>query len=218
MMRSSNNPGHSQPGRDDIKPANFRSVGTAERHAPAPETNRRTGGRAWRKLGGGALSVSLLVHAIFILLAIFFFIRWVEPPPKKIDFIPGGGGGGSSGSKVTHKIQQAARQRMTPTTVSKRIASTSLSAEFSLPDSASELPDVTMPMEMGSASAGKGGGAGGGSGTGIGSGAGIGTGPGSGPGVGRGFIDPNPFGLKGGPALWGHSMISSATRTGRTPG
>ncbi|MCW1924438.1 hypothetical protein OKA05_17865 [Luteolibacter arcticus] len=171
-----------------------------------PVTGGNAGSRTkkglWQRLGGSAFSISVLVHAVFILLAIFFFIRWVEPPPEeRVDFVPGGGGGGNNGSEVTHKIQQKARQM--PSAVSKRIASTSLTAAFTLPDSSSDLPDATMPMEMGASAAGKGGGAGGGSGTGIGTGTGSGVGPGSGPGVGKGFIDTNPFGSKGGVGLVG---------------
>jgi hypothetical protein len=158
---------------------------------------------AWTKFGGSAFSVSLLVHAIFVLLAIFFFVRWVDPPEEKIDFVPGGGGGGTGGSEVAHKIQQRARQQVASTASSKRIASTSLTASFALPE-ATELPDIAMPAaDQGASSAGKGGGAGGGTGTGIGAGTGSGTGPGSGPGVGRGFMDPSPFGAKGGPGLVG---------------
>lgn len=169
---------------------------------PVQYVEEHSNGRgAWRKLGGSAFSVSLLIHAIFVLLAIFFFVRWVDPPQEKIDFVPGGGGGGNDGSQVSHKIQQRARQ--TPTAMSKRIASTSLTASFVLPDAA-DLPDLATPtMVEGVSSAGKGGGAGGGSGTGIGTGSGSGTGPGSGPGVGRGFMDPNPFGTKGGAGLVG---------------
>jgi hypothetical protein len=159
---------------------------------------------AWEKLGGGALSLSVVVHLIFILLAAFFFIRWIEPPQEKIDFIPGGGGGGGNeGSQVAHKIQQRVHQQVTSPQLSKRIASTSTTAAFTLPDASSELPELTTPMAMGAASLGSGGGAGGGHGTGIGSGTGAGTGPGSGPGVGRGFIATNPFGGSGGLGLVG---------------
>ncbi|MCW1925066.1 hypothetical protein OKA05_21070 [Luteolibacter arcticus] len=185
-----------------IKPAAKAAQAIGPSTPPAQEgDDRAKGKKVWRKFGGGALSISLLVHAIFIVLAVFFFIRWVEPPQEKIDFIPGGGGGGNEGSQATHKIQQRARQ--TPTAMSKRISSTSLTADFTLPDSSEQLPELSMATDMGIASAGKGGGAGGGSGTGIGTGTGSGTGPGSGPGVGRGFLDANPFGAKGGVGLVG---------------
>jgi hypothetical protein len=163
------------------------------------EERRRS---AWEKVGGSALSISVVVHLIFILLAAFFFIRWIEPPQEKIDFVPGGGGGGNDGSQVAHKIQQRVRQ-MTSPQVNKRIASSSTTATFTLPDASNELPELSSSMEMGAASSGTGGGAGGGHGTGIGTGTGSGTGPGSGPGVGRGFIATNPFGGKGGSGLVG---------------
>ncbi|MCW1923865.1 hypothetical protein OKA05_14955 [Luteolibacter arcticus] len=156
------------------------------------QTKSRSGlKRLIARMGLGAFTISMLVHAIFILLAIFFFIRWVEPPPEKIDFLPGGGGGGSNGT--SHRIQPARKAAMTAPAQSKRIASTSLTASFSLPDSADNLMDPGLPMDMGAAHMGSGGGVGGGSGAGSGTGVGSGTGPGSGPGFGKGFI--NPFGI-----------------------
>jgi hypothetical protein len=180
--------------------------------APAPEPShpsgplvleeRRRG--AWEKLGGSALSISVVVHLIFILLAAFFFIRWIDPPEEKIDFVPGGGGGGGNdGSQVSHKIQQRVHQQVTSPQPRRRIASTSTTAVFTLPDASDDLPELSSPMELGGASAGSGRGAGGGHGTGIGSGVGSGTGPGSGPGVGKGFIATNPFGGRGGSGLVG---------------
>jgi hypothetical protein len=178
--------------------------------APAPEPShlsepltleaRRRG--AWEKIGGSALSFSVVVHLVFVLLAAFFFIRWIEPPQEKIDFVPGGGGG-NDGSQVSHKIQQRIHQQVTSPQLSRRIASTSTTAAFTLPDASDGLPELSAPMEMGAASAGSGSGAGGGHGTGIGSGTGSGVGPGSGPGVGKGFLATNPFGGRGGAGLVG---------------
>jgi hypothetical protein len=163
---------------------------------------RRRG--SWEKVGGSAFSISVVVHLIFVLLAAFFFIRWIEPPQEKIDFVPGGGGGGGNdGSQVSHKIQQRVHQRATSPQVSRRIASSSTTAAFTLPDASDDLPELSSPMTTGAASAGSGSGAGGGHGTGIGSGTGSGTGPGSGPGVGKGFIATNPFGGSGGLGLVG---------------
>jgi hypothetical protein len=140
-------------------------------------------------MGLGAFTISVLVHGIFILLAIFFFIHWVEPPPEKIDFLPGGGGGGSDGT--SYKIQQGRKAAITTPAQSKRIASTRLTSSCSLPDSVNDLVNPDLPMDVGAARKGSGGG--GGSGTGSGTGIGSGIGPGSGPGVGKGFI--NPFGI-----------------------
>ncbi|HEY1120168.1 MAG TPA: hypothetical protein VGE67_01150 [Haloferula sp.] len=144
-----------------------------------------------RRFGWGAFSISLVVHGIFALLAIFYFFTWIQAPKEEVpDFVPGGGGGGNKGASAT-KIQTRARA-MAPTT-SRKIVSTGASS-FTLPDSSTEVMDVGMPSS--NVSSGEGGGSGGGKGGGIGSGMGTGTGPGFGPGTGKGFIDTSPFGSK----------------------
>ena len=150
-------------------------------------------GKKQRRFGWGAFSISVLVHAIFILLAIFYFISWVHNPEKEVpDFVPGGGGGGNKGASAT-KVQTRARA-MAPAT-SRKIVSNSDTSSFTLPDVSSEVMNSSLPSTM-LASSGEGGGAGGGKGGGLGTGVGPGTGPGSGPGVGKGFIDITPFGSK----------------------
>lgn len=37
-----------------------------------------------RPAGWGAFSISVLAHGIFILLAIFYFYKWIEPPKEKM--------------------------------------------------------------------------------------------------------------------------------------
>ncbi|MCW1885078.1 terpene cyclase/mutase family protein [Luteolibacter flavescens] len=136
-----------------------------------------------RKMGLGAFSISVIVHLVFLALAIFYFVQWVEPTPEKVDFLPGGGGGGGKGGEVSHKLQQQKRM-MTSPAATRRIASTSTNAAFTLPDTSSELMDTGLPMDMGMAEAGEGGGTGGGRGTGDGTGIGSGRGPGKGMGSG----------------------------------
>jgi len=136
-----------------------------------------------RRMGLGAFSISVLVHLVFIALAIFYFVKWVDPPQEKVDFLPGGGGGGGKGGEVQHKIQQQKRM-MTSPAASRRIAANSQTATFTLPDSSNELMDPGLPMDMGMAEAGEGGGSGGGRGTGTGTGIGSGSGPGKGMGAG----------------------------------
>jgi hypothetical protein len=77
----------------------------------------------------------------------------------------------------------------------KRVVVDGPARNFVLPDSSTEMMNVSMPSTM-TASSGEGGGAGGGSGGGLGPGMGPGTGPGSGPGLGNAFIDTTPFGSK----------------------
>ncbi|MEK7954378.1 hypothetical protein [Luteolibacter soli] len=145
-----------------------------------------------RRFGWGAFSISLLVHGIFILLAIFYFYKWIDAPKEEVpDFLPGGGGGGNKGAAPS-KVQTKARA-MAPAT-SRRITVAGATSNFVLPDSSTEVMDVGMPSA--NVSSGEGGGSGGGKGGGIGTGMGTGTGPGSGPGVGKGFVDTSPFGSK----------------------
>ncbi|MEO8614008.1 MAG: prenyltransferase/squalene oxidase repeat-containing protein [Luteolibacter sp.] len=137
-------------------------------------------------MGLGAFTISLIAHVIFGVIAIFFMYKWVYPPEEKVDFLPGGGGGGGSGGEQVHKVQQQQQKRMmSNTAVSKRIASTSNTAAFSLPDSSNEMMDPGLPMEANSAELGSGSGSGGGHGKGIGTGTGAGTGPGKGFGAGQ---------------------------------
>ncbi len=156
--------------------------------APNPPAKRR-------QVGWGAFSVSLMFHAVFVILAIFVLYRWVDPSPNPPpDFVPGGGGGGNGG-EVAKKVQTKMRQSMA-TAASFRRISIDGAATFTLPDSASELMEPSLPMSISDAGAGKGGGAGGGSGGGLGSGVGPGSGPGMGPGLGKGAMSMTPFGSR----------------------
>ncbi|MEK7953331.1 prenyltransferase/squalene oxidase repeat-containing protein [Luteolibacter soli] len=153
-------------------------------YQPAPEVHEESKmKRMIRRMGLGAFSISVLVHLVFIALAIFYFVKWVDPPQEKVDFLPGGGGGGGKGGEVAHKIQQQKRM-MTSPAASRRISSTSTNASFTIPDSSNELMDPGLPMDVGMAEAGEGGGTGGGRGTGNGTGIGSGNGPGKGMGAG----------------------------------
>jgi hypothetical protein len=153
-------------------------------YQPAPEYHEESKMKKLiRRMGLGAFSISVLVHLVFIALAIFYFVKWVDPPQEKVDFLPGGGGGGGKGGEVAHKIQQQKRM-MTSPAASRRISSTSTTASFTIPDSSNELMDPGLPMDMGMAEAGEGGGTGGGRGTGSGTGIGSGSGPGKGMGAG----------------------------------
>ncbi|MEO5715118.1 MAG: vWA domain-containing protein [Luteolibacter sp.] len=149
-------------------------------------------------MGLGAFTISLIAHVIFAVIAIVFMYKWVYPPAEQVNFLPGGGGGGGgSGGETVHKIQQQQKKRMmTSAAVSKRIASTSSTATFSLPDSSSEMMDSSLPMQANNAELGSGGGSGGGSGAGHGKGIGTGKGTGIGAGMGGGGLGIQFFGLK----------------------
>ncbi len=136
------------------------------------------------QMGLSSFLVSVIVHIVFVLLAIFIFYRIVEPPKEKpVDFLPGGGGGGGSGGETAHKIKSTMRRSVSTAVSNKKILSSSANASFSLPET-SDMMDSALPMDV-TAGAGSGGGAGGGRGTGTGTGAGSGTGPGKGFGDGQ---------------------------------
>ena len=55
--------------------------------APAPDN-------WWNRIGGGSLTISIIVHAVVILIAVLVVITKYFTPPEPIQFLPGGGGGG----------------------------------------------------------------------------------------------------------------------------
>jgi hypothetical protein len=144
----------------------------------------------WHKIGGGSLTISIMVHALFVVIAIFV-IWWQVVPTQTVpppDFLPGGGGGGGGGEKLALKKQRTvthAQPRM-------KLASVAQS-NVTLPNvssSLSQMPALTaVQMGGGGLGTGDGGGRGSGSGTGVGSGIGSGWGPGR----GAGFVAIPPL-------------------------
>lgn len=139
----------------------------------------------WHKMGGGSLTISVILHGIFVIVAIFliWFNTSSNLTEPEIEFLPGGGGGGGGGEKLALKKQKSvthAQPRM-------KLASVSTST-FALPNvssTMSQMPALTMvQMGGGGLGTGEGGGRGSGQGTGVGSGIGSGWGPGR----GAGFI------------------------------
>lgn len=140
----------------------------------------------WRKLGGGSLTISILVHTVFLILGLFWIFQIIPPEKEKlVDFKPSGGGGGTSKSqpnKSRNQVMKAAVQR---------VAAAGISSNFTLPE-----PQMSSSLaslgSLGAAGAGLGGGSGGGRGDGIGSGVGNGMGDGMAGGT-AGKL--NPFGM-----------------------
>lgn len=147
----------------------------------------------WQRLGGGSLTVSLLIHALVILIAILIVRTVITNPPETIDFLPGGGGGGKgSEARIAEKRRAAAvsAPRM-------RAVSIASNAAVSLPDSQASLSDFTSLSAAVPVGGGMGGGSGGLRGSGSGGLMGNGQGRGVGPGKGSGFISiPLIFGQK----------------------
>ena len=129
----------------------------------------------WRRLGGGSLTISIIVHAILLALALIWVFAIIPPPPEKeVDFKPSGGGGNPN----ANKNQQKKQAQMVKSNVS-RVAAKDVASNFTLPD-----PEATNTMsKLGALGAGGmqgmgGSGSGGGQGTGIGTGIGGGMGDG----------------------------------------
>ena len=143
---------------------------------------RRSG--LWQTLGGGSLTVSIMVHGLFVIIALLIIWRTVvEPAAVPAQFVPGGGGGGGIGEKKAAQKRRAVSHAQP----SRKLEAVSGST-FKVPDAAAQL--VTMsalqPLPMGGGGSGPG--AGGGDGEGLGEGLGKLFGPGSGPGPYKGHI------------------------------
>lgn len=142
----------------------------------------------WRRLGGGSLAISLILHGILLAAAVVWIIAVIPPPPEKVvDFKPSGGGGNPS----ANANQQKRQQQMIKNNVS-RVAAKDAVSSFTLPD-----PEVSNNMSrLGALGAGGMQGLGGsGSGGGQGSGFGTGFGSGMGDGMAKG-APPVFFGLE----------------------
>jgi hypothetical protein len=132
--------------------------------------------KMWKKVGGGSLTFSIMVHA-GILLAMFLIVVAKSVVEKQVDFLPGGGTqqGQQASQDLQHKVQQKKRSTISKTVPMKKIVTTSVNAEISLPEAppdALDIPDATSMLGGGSMGSGGfgGGGAGGGFGKGIGMG------------------------------------------------
>ncbi|MCB1224176.1 MAG: terpene cyclase/mutase family protein [Verrucomicrobiales bacterium] len=133
--------------------------------------------RLWRKIGGGGLTTSLLIHLGLLLLAvtIVFTPDLIE---KQVDFLPGGGTqqGAEASSELRHQVQQKKRSTLNKATPMKKIVSTSQNAAISLPEAPPDLLDVPDVGGMaGGGIMGSGGFGTGGAGGGFGSGVGMGS-------------------------------------------
>ncbi|MES2996697.1 MAG: hypothetical protein V4733_07800 [Verrucomicrobiota bacterium] len=155
----------------------------------------------WRKLGGGSLTISIIVHAILLLVAAFLIIWTIpaDPDPKKVDFMPSGGGGGNPAS--SQRSQKQTASMMKPNMARISVAGAASSITLPEMDASSQMSSLGS-ISSGAMSGGLGGsGAGGGRGDGLGRGFGSGTGPGAGLGSGTenpfGITDPNANALEG---------------------
>lgn len=143
--------------------------------------------RYWERVGGGSFSISVLVHAMFVVVALLIVWKMQSgEDPEKIDFLSGGGGGTEGNTKINQKKQRMMVNRAPAI----KLSSASLS-NISIPDTKNTLTDfsnLTVTSGMMSGTPGAGGGFGGGVGTGYGKGFGSGMGPGLSPGFTASFL------------------------------
>ncbi len=130
-----------------------------------------------KRLGAGSFGISIIVHGLIVALAVGIVVQQAlivkdEPPPP---FLPGGGGGEKSTSK---------RQKMMAQNRPKvQLAVSAGNSNISLPDTTTNLSDMTGGSLIGGNTMGGGGGLG----SGLGKGGGVGTGLGAGIGSGKGL-------------------------------
>ncbi len=148
------------------------------REGEGPRRSRR-----WQAIGGGSLTVSIMVHGIFVIIALLIIWRTVvEPETVPAQINPGGGGGGSIGER--HAAHQ--RRAVTHAQPAGKLVARNGSS-YTIPNTAAVLVSIpalqTRPMGGGGDGLGSGGGDGDGIGEGLGKIMGDGWGPGRGPGI-----------------------------------
>ena len=158
-------------------------------HEYQPHPDDRPKPSFWRKLGGGSLSISLIIHGIILAVGLILIIQVIPAPkPLPVDFMPSGGGGGDP--SANNKVK--AKQRKAMSSVAPRVAAKDAVGSFTLPEP--ESSDISaLPSLSGGAISGGLGGSGSGGGRGTGTGQGFGSGAGIGMGGGTGKM--NPFGM-----------------------
>ena len=135
----------------------------------------------WYRLGGGPLTIAIIIHLIVLIIGAFWIFQRIREPDKKVDFMPPGGGGGERGAE--HQVNQKKQKQITPNTNVKRVFAEGAQATFTIPDQSDTFGEMASLTSLsgGGATGGLGGsGLGKGFGKGIGGGAGLGTGGGIG--------------------------------------
>lgn len=134
----------------------------------------------WQRLGGGALSIAILVHVVILVIGAFWVFRVIYPPEKTVDFMPNGGGGGGGGERGMQYEVQKKKAQITPSQNVKRVFAEGGTSTFAIPDPGDNFGEMSTLSSL------SGGGMSGGLG-GAGSGSGFGNGSGGGRGDGKGF-------------------------------
>jgi hypothetical protein len=143
----------------------------------------------WRSLGGGSLSISLILHGILLAIGVVWVFQIIPAEPDKVvDFMPASGGGGSGASEVKVKQRQ---EKLAQPNLSRVVAFGSAGLTLPEPEPLTQMASLG-GLTTGALSAGKGGP---GSGGGKGNGKGLGIGGGLAPGINTGIGTKNPFGM-----------------------
>ncbi|NBX02430.1 hypothetical protein EBR11_07895, partial [bacterium] len=131
----------------------------------------------WKRIGGEGFTISLAIHGVLVILALFWVVSTMTESTKtKKDptTFATGAGGGSNGDKAKnyeHKIKPKNAKALAKNAA--RITSKSTTATIALPDMpVSTSSSMLNALTSGGASKGFGGGSGGGIGSGIGAGVG----------------------------------------------
>ncbi|HEX2748644.1 MAG TPA: hypothetical protein VHM91_11640 [Verrucomicrobiales bacterium] len=144
--------------------------------------------RYWERVGGGSFSISVLIHAVFVVIALLIIWKTTGDDGKQpeIDFLSGGGGGTEGNTQIHEKKARMMVNRAPAMKIASAAAGTIV-----IPDTHSTIADfsaVSINSGMMSGTPGTGGGFGGGNGTGHGKGNGPGFGPGNAPGFTANFM------------------------------
>ncbi len=129
----------------------------------------------WQKIGGPGLVVSIVIHAILLILfGAWVISSWTDSAKTDPDTFATGSGGGAAGERAKafeHKLQPKNVKNLAKT--SARITSKSSSSTLALPDIPSTAANSLISgITEGGSSKGFGGGSGGGIGSGVGAGVG----------------------------------------------
>ena len=179
----------------------------------APTVLHRPNRTLWQRLGGEGLAMSVIIHALLVVVAVVWVVSTVtdaakSKSPETFATGAGGGSGGPKAKEYKTKLQPKNVKALTKT--NSRITSKNANATLSV----SSMPSMTNPIATAGA-------VGGGSskGFGGGSGGGIGGGRGAGVGGGRNFV--SLFGMKssGGTVLAGliGTLYDLKQTSGRQP-
>lgn len=167
------------------------------------EIRRRKVG-IWSKIGGGSLTIAIIVHVLLLVAGAFIIFQYIQPVDKTVDFMPPGGGSDGAGERsMETKVQQKKQAQITPTNNVKRVFAEGAPSTFAIPDPGDNFGEVSTltslsggGMSGGLGGTGQGNGFGNGNGGGNGNGSGLGFG-GGGKGNPFGMIDPNSSALVG---------------------